>query len=81
MRILALICFVVGMSIYLIGSIGFIIAEFRTGILWGLCGLLFPIVHILFAFLHFPECRKRVGDLLIGAALIIVGSICLNCAT
>ena len=39
METLALICVVAGIVIYLIGSIGFIIAEFKTGILWGLCGL------------------------------------------
>ena len=81
METLALICVVAGIVIYLIGSIGFIIAEFKTGILWGLCGLLFQVVHIAYAILHFQECKKWLGFLLVGFALIIVGSILSNCVT
>lgn len=80
METLALICVVAGIVIYLIGSIGFIIAEFKTGILWGLSGLLFQVVHIAYAILHFQECKKWLGFLLVGFALIIVGTVCGNCA-
>ena len=75
METLALICVVAGIVIYLIGSIGFIIAEFKTGILWGICGLLFQVVHIAYAILHFRECKKWLGFLLVGLALIIMGSV------
>ena len=80
METLALICVVAGIVIYLIGSIGFMIAEFKTSILWGLCGLLFQVVHIAYAILHFPECKKWLGFLLVGLALIIVGSVFGSCA-
>ena len=75
MEALALICIVAGLVIYLIGSIGFLIAEFKTSILWGLCGLLFQVVHILYAILHFEECKKWLGILLVGIALIVVGRV------
>ena len=80
METFALICIVAGIIIYLIGSIGFIIAEFKTSILWGLCGLLFQVVHIVYAILHFRECKKWLGFLLVGLALIIAGSVLGNCA-
>ena len=72
---LALICIVVGLIFYLIGSIGLIIVEFKTGILWGICGLLFQIVHRLYAILHFEESKKWLGIMLVGIVLIVVGRV------
>lgn len=74
METLVLICFVAGVISYLIGSIGFMIAEFKTDILLGLCGLVFQIVHIIYAFLHYQECKKWLGFLIVGFALIILAA-------
>ena len=75
MKTLPLICVVVGIIIELIGHIGFVIAEFKTSILWGLCGLLFPIVNFVYTILHFSESKKWLGYMLFGFALVIVGLI------
>ena len=48
----------IGLAIYVIGAIGLLIDEFKESIIWGLAGLFFQLPHVLFALLHFQECKK-----------------------
>ena len=63
----------IGLAIYVIGAIGLLIDEFKESIIWGLAGLFFQLPHVLFALLHFQECKKRLGLMLIGFLLIVAG--------
>ena len=67
-----LLCWI-GLVIYVIGAIGLLIDEFKESLLWGLLGLIFQVTHILFAILHFHECKKSLGTLLAGFLLIVLG--------
>ncbi len=67
--------FWLGLIIYLIGSFGLMIDEFKVSILWGLLGLFFQLPHLVFAIVHFQECKKSLGLLLLGFLLMVLGLI------
>lgn len=70
---MALILILVGCVVYLIGSIGLLIAEFKESISWFLLGLLTQVTHILFALFHFDKCKKSLGYMLLGIVLMFIG--------
>lgn len=63
-----------GFVVFLIGSIGFLIATFRAGILWGLCCLLLPFVSFIFLFVHWKAAAKPFFVSLLGIAILFLGS-------
>ncbi len=65
---------VIGLIVYVVGAIGLLIDEFKESIWWGLAGLLTQVSHILFAILHFRECKKSLAIMLIGILIMAVGS-------
>ena len=65
---------IVGFVVYLIGSIGLLIDEFKEHILWGLLGLFTQIGHLIFAICHFDKCKKSLGIILLGILLMIIGA-------
>ena len=52
------ILLIVGFVLFLIGGIGFLIASFRAGILWGLGVLLIPFVSLVFLIVHWQTAKK-----------------------
>ena len=72
------VLFIFGLILYFIGAIGLLIDEFKTGCLWGLCGLLFPITNYVFAIIHFQECKRSLFCIVSGA-LLMIGSVILSC--
>ena len=66
---------VIGLIVYLIGSIGLLIDEFKEHIAWGLLGLFTQIGHLIFALCHFDKCKKSLGIILLGIILMIVGAV------
>ena len=65
----------VGLVVYIIGAIGLLIDEFKESLLWGLAGLIFQVTHVIFAILHFHECKKNLGVLLLGVVLVVLGRV------
>ena len=65
----------IGLVIYIIGAIGLLIDEFKVSVLWGLLGLFFQLPHFVFAILHFQECKKSLGWMLLGFLLVLAGAI------
>ena len=63
----------IGLVSYIIGAIGLLIDEFKVSILWGLLGLFFQFPHLVFAIVHFQECKKSLGWILLGVLLILAG--------
>ncbi len=47
-----------GLIVFLIGSVAFLIATFRAGILWGLSCLFLPFVSLIFLFVHWKTAAK-----------------------
>jgi len=58
-----------GLVVFLIGSIGYLIATFRVGILWGLSCMLLPFVSFIFLFVHWRVAAKPFFISMLGVAL------------
>ncbi|WP_257227369.1 hypothetical protein [Acinetobacter sp. YH12070] len=58
-----------GLAIILIGGLGFLIAAFKTSILWGLGCLLFYPISIVFLILYWQDARNPFFLQLIGSLL------------
>ena len=69
-----MILVLIGGVIYLIGSIGLLIAEFKESIIWCLFGLFTQVAHIMFALIHFDKCKKSLGYMLLGFVLMLIGA-------
>jgi hypothetical protein len=51
------IVFYVGLGIFAIGGLGFLIAAFRTSVLWGLAVLFITPVAIIYLILHWQDAK------------------------
>ena len=62
-----------GIIIYLFGSIAMLINEFKEHIAWGLLGLFTQIGHFIFAILHFGKCKWYLACIVVGFVLFFFG--------
>ena len=76
MAALAGIVTIVGAVIWIVGSLWFLVTAFKESVLWGLGTLFFPLVGIVFLFVHWKEASKPFGVSLLGAALVALVSFC-----
>ncbi len=65
---------IIGIFVLVIGSIGFLIAAFKTSILWGLGCLLLSPVSLIFLILHWPVAKNPFLLQLIGVVICIIGA-------
>ncbi|WP_105257939.1 hypothetical protein [Pseudoalteromonas sp. T1lg88] len=61
----------IGIVIFLIGGIGFLIAAFKTNILWGLACLFISPVSIIYLILHWSEAKSPFFLQLAGLAVVL----------
>lgn len=73
-NILSTILSISGLVVFLIGSIGFLIATFRAGILWGLSCMFLPLVSFIFLFVHWKTASKPFFVSLLGVAILFLGT-------
>lgn len=66
---------VLGVVAVIVGSITFIIAAFRTSILWGIGTLIFGPVGLAYLILHWSEAKKPFFMQLWGFAFIIIANL------
>lgn len=64
-----------GLVVFFIGSLGYLIATFRAGILWGLSCVLFPFISLIFLFVHWKVAAKPFFVSLLGAAIVFSGTL------
>jgi hypothetical protein len=64
-----------GLVVFLIGSIGYLIATFRVGILWGLCCILLPFVSFIFLIVHWKVASKPFFVSMLGVAIIFLATL------
>jgi hypothetical protein len=62
-----------GVIIYLVGSIQFLIAEFRASCWWIIGGLFFPIITFVFLCVHFDEAWPPTKICLLGFLFVLGG--------
>ncbi len=75
MDIIAFTLLLLGLVIFVVGGIGFLIAAFRESIWWGLGCLFIPIVQIIFLIVHWQATRKPFSLQLVGFVVILAGAI------
>ena len=62
-----------GLALIIIGGIGFLIASFRTSILWGIGCLLFYPISIVFLILHWDAAKNPFFLQLMGIGILFLG--------
>lgn len=67
-----------GFAIIFIGAIGFLIAVFRTSILWGIGCLLFYPISIVFLILYWSDAKNPFFLQLIGIFIVFLGSMTIS---
>jgi len=65
------IAILLGLIIFLVGGITYLIAAFRAGILWGLGCLFLPPVSLIFLFVHWKTAKKPFLTQLLGWGIIL----------
>ena len=75
MDLIAILLIVVGVVIFAVGGIWFLVAAFRESVLWGLACLFIPIVQFFFLIVHWPEAKRPFFLQLLAFVMIIVGVI------
>lgn len=63
-----------GLIVFLIGSVGFLIATFRVGILWGLSCMFLPFVSFIFLFVHWKTAAKPFLISTLGIAILFLST-------
>lgn len=66
--------FWLGLIVFIIGGLGFLIATFRAGILWGFSCLILPPVSLIFLFAHWDKAKGPFGLQLIGLGGLLFGT-------
>lgn len=68
------IFFFIGLVIFIIGGIGFIIAAFKTTLIWGFGCLLIAPIQIIFLFFHWDSAKNPFKLQLMGGVIMIVSA-------
>ena len=63
-----------GFVVLLIGAIGFLIAAFKTSLLWGLGCLLLSPISLVFLVLYWQDAKNPFFLQLIGIFIVFLGS-------
>lgn len=75
MEILALALVIIGMIIFVIGGIWFLVESFRESIWWGLACLLISPVQLFFLIIHWNVAGKPFGIQILGFVCLLAGSV------
>lgn len=63
-----------GLGIFILGSLGFLIAAFRTSILWGLgCFFISPI-SLIYLVVHWNSAKGPFGLQIVGLGIFLMSS-------
>ena len=65
---------IIGLIIFVIGGVGFLIAAFRTSLLWGFgCLFIYPL-QFIYQFVHWDSAKKPFLIQLIGGIVMFVSA-------
>ena len=65
---------IVGVILCLIGGIWLLVEAFKESVLWGLGSIFVPFVSLIFAIMHWSECKVPFLMNVVGFLLLIAGS-------
>ncbi|VTR63904.1 conserved membrane hypothetical protein [Desulfosarcina cetonica] len=60
-----------GLGVFIIGGIAFLIAAFKTSMLWGLGCLFIAPIQIIYLFVHWDSAKKAFLSQLVGGAIML----------
>lgn len=66
---------ILGFILCLGGGIWLLIEAFKESVLWGLGCLLVPFVGLIFAIMHWSECKVPFLINVAGTVLVVIGTI------
>jgi hypothetical protein len=64
----------IGLGIFILGGIAFLIAAFRTSVLWGFSCLFIAPVQIIYLVGHWDDAKKPFFIQIVGAAVMCVSA-------
>lgn len=67
------ILFFIGLALCILGSVGMLIAAFRSSLLWGLGCLLIPGFGLIYVLTHWSEARNAFLLGVFGLVLMLIG--------
>lgn len=67
-----------GIALALLGSLAFVVAAFREGLLWGLAVLFLPVVGLIFLIVHWRAARNAFFLMLWGWGFMALGAMAFN---
>ena len=70
MELLALPFFVIGLIIFFIGGLMYLIASFQVSVWWGLAVLLLPFAEVIFLFAHWHDAKSPFKIIIFGLLLM-----------
>jgi hypothetical protein len=63
---------IIGLLIFIVGGIAFLVVAFRTSVIWGLGCIFIAPVQILYLFLHWNDAKKPFLIQVIGGVIMLV---------
>ncbi len=75
MEILAPALVMIGMIIFVIGGIWFLVESFRESIWWGLACLLISPAQVIFLIVHWSVAGRPFGIQMLGLVCLIIGTV------
>ena len=68
------ILLIIGLGVFIVGGLAYLIAAFKTNLLWGLGCLIFAPVSLVYLFMHWESAKKPFLIQISGLAIVIVTS-------
>jgi hypothetical protein len=72
---IGLLVVLAGFAMLFLGSLSFLLAEFRESPLWGIAGLLLPVVNLVFLILFWKKAKDAFFLELWGFGTIMLGAL------
>ena len=78
MHVLGALTALFGIGLILLAWIGYLVAAFRTSVLWGIGVLVFPIVSLIFLIVEWERAKRPFFLKLWGIAFLLFGVLVLD---
>jgi len=65
----------VGIALWLLGALAFLVAAFRENVLWGLAVFFLPVAALVFLVLHWPRAKNAFFLELWGLGVVMLGAL------
>lgn len=74
MEALSPVLLLIGLIIFIIGGIWYLVTCFKKSIWWGLGCIFLPVIQIIFLFVHWSVAAKPFGIQTVGIVIMFAGA-------